>query len=254
MPARRPVRPNRCENEATVAGASTWITRSGSPTSISSSNVLVATITQSLPCANASSERRRSSKLSELCETNVPVPNCRRPAASSSTRARLSQKTRRFSPLWSEGDDPRRVLDATHIVQLHGSRLHRLAVRCDDAPGPRRGVPRGSLWPPRRPPQFLSSSQQRFGTQRRSTALVKQGAPRRCRVPGRVPRGRPGPRTGAGTSSYGRPCAHAARSGPDRPPNRPQSAPGRVQQRRVRLLGCSFPWVIAQRVIGLAWR
>ena len=138
-PPAGPYDPTAARTRRRSAGASTWITRSRSPTSIPSSNVLVATITQSLPCVNASSERRRSSKLSELCETNVSVPSCRRPAASSSTRARLSQKTRRFSPLVERGDDPRRVLDATHIVQLHGSRLHRPAVRCDDAPGPRRG-------------------------------------------------------------------------------------------------------------------
>jgi hypothetical protein len=63
-----------------------------------SSSVLVATITQSLPPANACSARRRSSALMELCDTNVWTPNSRSDAARSSTRARLSQNTRRFSP------------------------------------------------------------------------------------------------------------------------------------------------------------
>ncbi len=66
-----------------------------------SSSVLVATMTQSRPSANASSARRRSSRLSELCETNVATPCARSSAASCSTRARLSQKTSRFSPACS---------------------------------------------------------------------------------------------------------------------------------------------------------
>ena len=53
MPGRRPVLPIRWRNEATVDGASIWITRSRSPTSIPSSSVLVATITQSRSSANA---------------------------------------------------------------------------------------------------------------------------------------------------------------------------------------------------------
>ena len=63
-----------------------------------SSRALVATITQSRPSANARSAWRRSSRPSELCETNVATPRARSPAASCSTRDRLSQKTSRFSP------------------------------------------------------------------------------------------------------------------------------------------------------------
>ena len=74
VPARRPVRPIRCRNEATVAGASIWMTRSRSPTSMPSSSVDVATITQSRASANAGSAWRRSSALSEECDTNVVTP------------------------------------------------------------------------------------------------------------------------------------------------------------------------------------
>ena len=63
-----------------------------------SSSVLVATITQSRPWANARSACWRSSRPSELCETNVSTRRIRSSAASCSTRARLSQKTSRFSP------------------------------------------------------------------------------------------------------------------------------------------------------------
>ncbi len=44
------------------------------------------------------SARRRSSRESELWETNVVIPNSLRAAPSRSTRARLSAKTSRFSP------------------------------------------------------------------------------------------------------------------------------------------------------------
>ena len=71
LPARRPVRPIRWRNEDTVAGASIWITRSRSPTSIPSSSELVATITQFCRWANACSAWRRSSTPRELWETNV---------------------------------------------------------------------------------------------------------------------------------------------------------------------------------------
>jgi len=55
-------------------------------------------MTQSRPQANASSARRRSSGDSEECETNVSTPAERNSEASRSDRARLSQKTSRFSP------------------------------------------------------------------------------------------------------------------------------------------------------------
>ena len=98
FPARRPVRPIRWRNEDTVAGASIWITRSRSPTSMPSSSELVATITQFCRWANACSARRRSSAPSELCETKVSTSRSRRSRASCSTLDRLSQKTSRFSP------------------------------------------------------------------------------------------------------------------------------------------------------------
>jgi len=60
VPGRRPVRPRRCRRDATVVGAPTCSTRSRSPTSMPSSRVEVATITQSRPWANAASDRRRS--------------------------------------------------------------------------------------------------------------------------------------------------------------------------------------------------
>jgi hypothetical protein len=74
-PARRPLRPMRRRNDATVTGASIWITRSWSPTSSPSSSALVATITQSLPTANASWACRRSSREIELCDTYVSTPS-----------------------------------------------------------------------------------------------------------------------------------------------------------------------------------
>ena len=74
MPARRPVRPRRWRNEATVPGASIWMTRSRSPTSMPSSRVLVETMTQSRASAKASSARRRSSTDSEAWDRNVVTP------------------------------------------------------------------------------------------------------------------------------------------------------------------------------------
>ena len=46
VPGRRPVRPSRCRNDATVRGASIWMTRSRSPMSMPSSRVEVATMTR----------------------------------------------------------------------------------------------------------------------------------------------------------------------------------------------------------------
>lgn len=60
-PGRRPVRPIRCRKEATVGGPLIWMTRSRSPTSMPSSNVEVATMTQSRASLNARSALRRSS-------------------------------------------------------------------------------------------------------------------------------------------------------------------------------------------------
>ncbi len=74
VPGRRPVRPRRCRNEATVLGASIWMTRSRSPTSMPSSRVQVETMTQSRASAKACSARRRSSTDSEACERNVVTP------------------------------------------------------------------------------------------------------------------------------------------------------------------------------------
>ena len=73
-PSRRPVRPRRWRNEATENGASIWMMRSRSPTSSPSSSVLVATMTQLVPSANAASARRRSSTPSELWERCVSTP------------------------------------------------------------------------------------------------------------------------------------------------------------------------------------
>jgi hypothetical protein len=89
---------------ATVIGASTWMTRSRSPTSMPSSSVLVETITQSRASVNACSERCRSSVESEACDRNVVMPRPRRSWPSSSTVLRDSQKTSRF-PL-----DPQRQI------------------------------------------------------------------------------------------------------------------------------------------------
>jgi hypothetical protein len=60
--------------------------------------VLVATITQSCSSAKAVSASFRSDALKDECETNVRVFKRRSATASSSTRERLSQKTRRFAP------------------------------------------------------------------------------------------------------------------------------------------------------------
>ncbi len=98
VPARRPVRPMRCRNEATVLGESIWMTRSRSPTSMPSSRVEVETMTQSRASANACSERARSSVDSEACERNTVTSRARSAAPSSSTCLRESQKTSRFSP------------------------------------------------------------------------------------------------------------------------------------------------------------
>jgi hypothetical protein len=54
-PALRPLRPMRCRNAVTEGGVSICTTRSRSPTSMPSSSVLVATMTQSGSDANAAS-------------------------------------------------------------------------------------------------------------------------------------------------------------------------------------------------------
>lgn len=84
-PGRRPVRTSLCKNEATVSGASIWITRSRSPTSMPSSSVDVDTITQSRASANTCSAWRRSSADRDECETYVVTPRSRRSLANSST-------------------------------------------------------------------------------------------------------------------------------------------------------------------------
>ena len=99
--SRRPVRPRRWRNDATVVGASSCMTRSRSPISIPSSSVLVATTTQSALSRNSRSVRRRSTALGELCDTNVRMPRLPKAVASSSVFDLLSQKTSRFSPPWS---------------------------------------------------------------------------------------------------------------------------------------------------------
>ena len=71
LPGRRPVRPIRCRNAATVGGQLTWITRSRSPTSMPSSSVDVETMTQSRASANACSERCRSSADRDACDRNA---------------------------------------------------------------------------------------------------------------------------------------------------------------------------------------
>ena len=53
VPGRRPVRPSRCRNEATVRVDPIWMTRSRSPTSMPSSRVEVATMTVSRASAKA---------------------------------------------------------------------------------------------------------------------------------------------------------------------------------------------------------
>ncbi len=77
VPARRPVRPRRCRKDDTVRGALIWITRSRSPTSMPSSSVDVATMTQSRAPAKASSDSRRSAADREEWEMNVVTPRCR---------------------------------------------------------------------------------------------------------------------------------------------------------------------------------
>ena len=138
-PGRRPVRPSRCRNEVTVAGASSWITRSRSPTSIPSSRVLVATITQSRPRAKVSSARRRSSRPSEPWDTKVRTPACRSAAASASTRARPSQNTRRFSPRWSAATTVAALSPPPTWSRCARRGFRDPAVRRDDASRPRRG-------------------------------------------------------------------------------------------------------------------
>ena len=119
LPRRRPVRPSRCSNDATVCGAPTWMTRSRSPTSIPSSRVDVETITQSRASANASSARRRSSTASEECETYVSTLSSRSRVARLSTPARVSAKTSRFSPRWSRGDHRRGIGQGADVVDLN---------------------------------------------------------------------------------------------------------------------------------------
>jgi hypothetical protein len=98
LPARRPVRPRRCRNEATLGGSLTWMTRSRSPTSIPSSSVEVATMTQSRASANASSARRRSSSGSEAWDRNVVTPRSRSAAPICSTSCRESKFRHRQAP------------------------------------------------------------------------------------------------------------------------------------------------------------
>ena len=102
LPGRRPVRPIRCRNAATVGGSLTWMTRSRSPTSMPSSSVEVATITQSRASANACSARRRSSSGKDACDRNVVTSRSRSAAPISSTSCRESQNTSRFSPWCSD--------------------------------------------------------------------------------------------------------------------------------------------------------
>ena len=79
-------------------GASIWITRSRSPTSMPSSSVDVATMTQSRssgtparPAALGAAERRMRTKVRTPCRDAMP-------ANSSARFERLSQNTSRFSP------------------------------------------------------------------------------------------------------------------------------------------------------------
>lgn len=97
-PGRRPVRPKRCKKLPTEAGASICITWSKFPTSTPNSRTLVATITQSSPCAKAFSALERCSGLSELCVTWVFTSRSRRFAPSFSAFARLSTNASLFFP------------------------------------------------------------------------------------------------------------------------------------------------------------
>ena len=106
----RPVRPRRWRNEATLVGASSCRTRSRSPTSIPSSRVLVATITQSRDSRNARSACLRSSTLSELWLTKVFVPAARSNDAKRSAWDRL-----RLQLVLAQGDD---LTHAAKVVQL----------------------------------------------------------------------------------------------------------------------------------------
>ncbi len=98
LPGRRPVRPMRCRNEATLLGASIWMTRSRSPTSMPSSKVDVETMTQSRASAKACSDLVRSAADSDACERNTVTSRSRRAAPNCSTCRRESQNTSLFSP------------------------------------------------------------------------------------------------------------------------------------------------------------
>ena len=137
VPGRRPVRPIRCRNDETAPGASIWITRSRSPTSMPSSRALVATMTQSRPSANARSACRRSSRPSELCETNVVDP--RRPQLGGELldpRPAVAEDQPLLAPVQARRSPWRRCRGGRRSRAGPRAPARGTAGRADDPPGP----------------------------------------------------------------------------------------------------------------------
>ena len=126
LPARRPVRPVRWRNAATLGGSLTWVARSRSPTSTPSSSVDVATITQSRASANACSARCRSSSGSEACDRNVVTPALTQRGADLLDQLPGIAEHQPFLAPVQRRNHRRGVADRPHVIQLDiaGRRRH----------------------------------------------------------------------------------------------------------------------------------
>ncbi len=112
-PGRRPVRPSRCRKDATVRGAPICSTRSRSPTSMPSSSVEVATMTQSRASANAASDRRRSSSRQRRMGHERLSPAVTQSSTRGAPRSAGSRRRRAASRPGAGGDHRRRVVHAS---------------------------------------------------------------------------------------------------------------------------------------------
>ena len=133
--------PDALQECGDVGGSSTWMTRSRSPTSIPSSSVEVATITQSRASANACSARRRSSSDRDAWDRNVvtPVPAARRrsprPAAGSRRTPAASRPVQRGDHVAAcspSRHNPARCPQAESAAPAQNGRRRNGQVRCHD--------------------------------------------------------------------------------------------------------------------------
>ena len=204
-----PARPTRCRPLATLAGDSTWITRSTAPMSMPSSSELVATMAGSRPALSASSIWTRCSRASEpwwARTSSSPASSLSLLASRSASRRRVAEDDRGVV-LADQLQDPRvdRRPDAV-------ARLGAVAGAAEPL-GPRRS--RGRSGGSTSPSLLMSSTGTRTDS---SSSLARAGVDDRGRRGLSLPcpaRRRPGSgrssRPGAG-SPRGRSAAAGARS------------------------------------------